>query len=277
VSHRQLIDINSLDDPRLAPYRNIKERELARMGGRFIAEGEHLVRRLMVSDFSVESVLLARRRAEEIAPLVRHDVPVYIVPDELIHHVLGIRFHSGVIACGVRKPPLRLSAAIPPAGPAIVVVLPEISNVENLGSIVRLAAAFGAAALVLGPRSHDPFWRQSVRVSMGTVFTLPIVRSDDLLRDLQALRDEHGMELIATVVDERAEALAAARRRPRSAILLGSEAQGLDRQWIDLCERRITIPMHLGTDSLNVATAAAVVLYHFTNIAPITSDADHRK
>ena len=53
-------------------------------------------------------------------------------------------------------------------------------------------------------------------------------------------------------------------RPARLAILLGNEAQGLDDQWIDLCDRRLTIPMQRGTDSLNVAIAAAVFLYHFT-------------
>src|SRR4051812_31048747 len=75
-----IIPITDLNDPRLEPYRKVKERELARDGGRFIAEGEHLVRRLMASDFPVESVLLARRRADELAAAVRPDVPVYVVP-----------------------------------------------------------------------------------------------------------------------------------------------------------------------------------------------------
>src|SRR5207249_1633102 len=95
-------------DARLAPYRALKERVLAREGGRFIAEGEHVVRRLIDSDLAIESVLLARRRADEIAPIVRAGVPIYVVPDERVEGVIGFRIHSGVIAVGIRPMPKKL-------------------------------------------------------------------------------------------------------------------------------------------------------------------------
>jgi len=257
--------INSLDDPRLDPYRQLKERELARGGRRFIAEGAHLVRRLLASDYPVESVLLSTRRAEEFAPQVPADIPVYILPDSLIHQVIGYRFHSGVVACGRRKPPLPLADLIPPPpAPALAVVCPEIANTENLGSMIRISAAFGASAMILGPRSCDPFFRQSIRVSMGAVFRLPIHRSVDLCADLIQLRQDHGIHLFATVLDEKATPLSTFKPPARSALLFGNEAQGLDAQWIEKADRSLTIPMGLGTDSLNVSVAAAVFLYHFT-------------
>src|SRR5438132_1427632 len=99
-----VIPVQSLDDPRVANYHNLKDRQLDRGGRFFIAEGEHIVRRLLASDFPIESVLLAERRAAEIAPLVPADVPVYVVTQELMNQVLGLKFHSGVMACGRRKP-----------------------------------------------------------------------------------------------------------------------------------------------------------------------------
>ena len=101
---------------------------------------------------------------------------------------------------------------------------------------------------------------------MGTVVSLPIVQSDDLLRDLRRLRAEWGVELAATVVqDDTAEPLASAMRPPRFGLLFGNEAQGLDAAHIAACHRRVTIPMKLGTDSLNVAVALGIFLYHFTS------------
>ena len=261
-----IVTVESLDDPRVAPYRALKERELAREPGRrFIAEGEHVVRRLLASPYETESVLLAARRAEEIAPLVPADVPVYVVPDALIHQVIGFKFHSGVLACGKRGSPRRIDDPdLRNRQRLTLVICPEIANAENMGALIRVTAAFGADALVLGERSCDPFWRQSIRVSMGAVFTLPIVRSENIMRDLAHLRSEWGIELVATVLDERAEPLAAARRRCKLGLLFGNEAQGLDQALVDACDRRVTIPMKLGTDSLNVAVAAGVILYHFT-------------
>src|SRR5436190_13973002 len=100
--------IASLDDPRIADYRNLKDRELARDGGKFIAEGEFVVQRLLASDFPVESVLLAERRLDEIAPIIRGEVPVYVAPAEVLSSIIGFKFHSGMLACGRRKPAATL-------------------------------------------------------------------------------------------------------------------------------------------------------------------------
>jgi tRNA G18 (ribose-2'-O)-methylase SpoU len=262
-----IVPIDSLDDPRVAPYRNLKDRELARSGDRFIAEGEQVVRRLLESDYPTESLLVARRRSAEIVPLAPPDVPVYVVDDALVHQVVGFKFHSGVMAVGRRKPAGPLDALVSRAAhkPRLtLVVLPDIANTDNMGALVRISAAFGADALLVGRHSCDPFWRQSIRVSMGTVFSIPLVRSDDLLSDLAGLRRRWQFELAAAVVGEGAEALERAGRADRLALLFGNEAQGLSPEYLAACDRRVTIPMQLGTDSLNVAVAAAVFLYHFT-------------
>ena len=263
-----VVRVESLDDPRVALYRNLKDRELERRGRHFIAEGEHLVRRLLSSDFPIDSVMLAERRVAEIAPIVPDHIPVYAVPQSLMNEILGLKFHSGVLACARRKVRQTLDQVVPRDRPRLTLVIcPDISNVENIGSLIRLAAGFGADAMILGERCHDPFWRQSVRVSMGTIFRLPLLQSDDLARDMRRLRAEWGVEMIASVLDPDAEPLEHATRGDRIGILFGGEAQGLERQWVDACDRRVTIPMHHGTDSLNVATAAAVFLYHFTRAA----------
>ncbi len=255
--------IDAPDDPRIAPYLNVRDRELAAEGDRFIAEGEHLVRRLLASAIIPESILVTTRRVEEIAPLAPPSCPVYVASDAVIRGILGFKFHSGVIACAKRpaNPPLE---SLVPADEArcTLVVCPETHNTENLGSLIRISAALGAQGMLVGERSCDPFFRRVVRVSMGAVFTLPIVRSVDLRRDLEALRG-HGFEMLATVVgDERAERLdERTRRGPRLAVLLGSESQGLSREWVQWCDRRLTIPMHLGNDSLNVAVAAGIILW----------------
>jgi tRNA G18 (ribose-2'-O)-methylase SpoU len=271
-----IIPIDSLDDPRVANYRNLKDRELERRGQLFIAEGEHIVRRLLASDFPVESVLLAERRAAEMAPLVPEPIPVYVVSQALMNSILGLKFHSGIMACGRRKPRRTLDEVVPKGAARLtLVILPDISNVENIGALVRLSAGFGADALILGERCHDPWWRQSVRVSMGTIFFLPVVQSDDLLRDLRRLREEWGVELAATVLDATAEPLERTKRAEKFAVLFGGEAQGLEPQIVAACDRRVTIPMHRGTDSLNVAVAAGIFLYHFTRgdaFAPSASE-----
>ncbi|HZL33980.1 MAG TPA: RNA methyltransferase [Tepidisphaeraceae bacterium] len=258
-------EISQLDDPLIAPYRNLKDRDLDRAGKLFIAEGGHLVHRLLASDFPVESVFVAHKHADEFAPLVPAGVPLYVTSSEVMNGILGMKFHSGVIACGRRKAWTPLDEVLPKNGGRLTLVIcPEITNVENIGALIRISAGFGVDAMILGERCHDPFWRQSIRVSMGAIFSLPIYRSPNLLRDLDRLRAEWNVELCATVLEANAQRLSQARRGDRLGILLGSEPRGLDEPEIALCDRRITIPMKLGTDSLNVAVAAGIFLYHFT-------------
>lgn len=264
-----IVPIDSLDDPRVANYRNLKDRVLDRQGRLFVAEGENVVRRLLASDFETVSVFAVDSKAAALAALVPPGVPLYTGSGELMERVIGFDFHTGVVACGRRKPPASLDATIPKNKPdLLVVVCGDIANVENLGSLVRLSAGFGADAMVLSERCHDPFWRQCVRVSMGTVFKLPIVRSTDLVADLHRLRAEWGVEVAATVLDEGAEPIALAGRPGRFALAFGNEARGLTPAQAAACDRRVTIPMGLGTDSLNVAVAAGIFLYHFTQVRP---------
>ena len=146
-----------------------------------------------------------------------------------------------------------------------VVICPNCDNPENLGAIIRIGAAFGIDALILGRGCCDPFSRRVLRVSMGAALRLPILESPDLERDVRRLRDEWQVELIATVLDDTAEPLAHATKPLRLGLLFGNEADGLDERWLELCDRRLTIPMQEGTDSLNVAIAAGIFLHYFSS------------
>jgi tRNA G18 (ribose-2'-O)-methylase SpoU len=259
--------VQSLDDPQLAAYRNLKDKELARDGDRFIAEGENVVRRLLASSTPVESVLLAERKSLAIGPLVPANVPVFVASDELIENIIGFEFHSGVLACGIRPASPSLQSVIPPPPePVLLTVCQQITNTENMGALIRISAAFGARAMLCGERCCDPYFRQSIRVSMGCIFSLPIIRCDDLLADLDTLK-AMGIERLAAVLSDDAEPLRSVARLPRMAVAFGGEAQGLDPITLGHCDRRVTIPMKLGTDSLNVAVAAAVFLFHLNGPA----------
>jgi tRNA G18 (ribose-2'-O)-methylase SpoU len=264
--------VTSLDDPRLALYRNVKDSELAREGDRFVAEGHFVVQRLLASGFPVESVLLAERQLELMRPIIPETAPIYVASNAMLNQILGFQFHTGVIAIARRKPLYMLEQVLKPgASPLTLVILPDLTGLQNMGSIIRVSAAFGVDAIILGPQCADPFYRLSVRVSMGTVFKVPIIRSMDLETDLASLHDEYGVELAATVLDESAEDLSHTTRPARLGLLFGGEGYGLSEQVISLCQRKLTLPMRMGTDSLNVGVSAAVFLYHFTHVAPPVS------
>lgn len=268
-----LIPVQSIDDPRLAPYRQLNERNLTRHSGLFVAEGDKVVERLIGSQFEVASILAEVPYTERYAPRVSPDTPVYVASRALLEATIGFNFHRGVVACGRRRQRRSVAELLLPlplgerTERTTLVVCPDVQDPTNLGSIIRTAAAFGCAGIILGGKCSDPFSRRVLRVSMGAALYLPIVESLVLTTDLRQLAAA-GFELVATVVgDPAAEHLASARPAARTAILLGSEGHGLSAECLALCNRRVTIPIQLGVDSLNVAVAAAVVLHQFTAIS----------
>lgn len=224
------------------------------------------MRRLLISGIQVESVLLSNRKADAVGPAVPAGIPVWIASDETIHRIIGFEFHSGILACGIRPPLRTVEEVLPQEEVQTLVICPKITNIENLGSLVRLCAGFGVTALLLGRQCCDPFFRQSVRVSMGSVFTLPMARMGEEIAAFAELKSKWGFELIATVLSVDAEPLARSGRGKRIAVLIGGEADGLEKSHIAACDRRVTIPMRRNTDSLNVAVAAGIFLYHFVDM-----------
>lgn len=260
-------EVTDPSDPRLADYRALKERHLNAEGGRFVAESERVVARLLASDLQVCSVLATPPRLAALAPALtaaraRGDFPLFVAPQPVLDAIAGFHVHRGCLAIGRRPDPRPL-----PAAARGVVVLEDLVDVDNLGAIARNAAALGAGALLLSPRCADPFYRKAIRVSLGAVFTLPIIRLQRWPDELDDLRAQ-GFALVAAVVDPQATPLPAFAPPPRWALLLGAEGPGLTPGARARCDHLVTIPMSphaaAGADSLNVATAGAVLLYALT-------------
>lgn len=264
-----VIRLTDHNDPHLDIFRNLPTTKTERKVGRFLAEGMWLVRRLLESGWAVESLLVDEQRLDEIGRPIPDAVSVYVVPRGTAERVVGFNFHRGVIACGIRPP--RASVRDLEGLEQrewLVPVCVEIQDPENLGSILRNAAALGAQAVVLGPNCADPLSRRVLRVSMGAPFFLPIAYCDDLQADLRWMRSSYGCSLCATVLAEDAERLHQVARDERMVLLFGNEGHGLPPQWHQWADRRITIPMSPRADSLNVAVASGIILHYLTFVAP---------
>jgi len=259
-----VIPIVDIDDPRLDIYRHLKQTNQTRWEQIFIAEGEKLVERLLESDFETLSILAATTHVERLLPRVLEGIPIYVIPANEIDRLIGFHFHRGVLACGRRKPsPTLESLWVDTPSPVTLVLCPDIKDPENLGAILRISAAFGVQGVLVGRDGTDPYSRRVLRVSMGTIFRLPVVQIDDWATAFQKLAAA-GFETAATILDPSAESLTTARRPDRFALAFGCEGHGLSADFVAQCNRRVTIPMANGVDSLNVAVSAGIFLHHFT-------------
>jgi tRNA G18 (ribose-2'-O)-methylase SpoU len=256
--------ITDLLDPRLDPFRDLKATNLTRRSESLIAEGDKLVHRLIQSGLEVRSLLLSERYVDVFSPLVGGQTRLLVVADSLVEQIVGFNFHRGVLACANRPSNADPMSLCRQAGGARLVVAPEIHNPENLGAILRLAAAFGVNGVILGPGSCDPYSRRVLRVSMGAAFKVPISQPSDLSAEIERLRKILGLQVWATETSANAVPFDAIPCPEKLALVLGCEGHGLPEEWLARADRQITIPMRPGTDSLNVATAAGILLYYLS-------------
>ncbi len=255
--------ITTLDDPRVARYRNLKERT-ARGECIFVTEGHFVTQRLLDSPFEAESVFVYEEHLPIYLERVPPHVPLYVGDRELMHQIAGIKFHQGVLAAGKRKPDPKLEDVLPPPekeGALRLVVCPHITKPENVGLVFRSAGAFGMDAVILGERSCDPFSRRALRVSMGATMMVPYYRAKRLIDELPDIARRWRIELVGTIVDPQAECIVDFAWSERTAVLMGHETDGLDETWQGVCHRCVTIPMAPEVDSLNLGVATGVFLY----------------
>jgi len=257
--------IDSIDDSRLTPYRHLKRMNLTRHSGLFIAEGIRLVERLLASDFEIDSILVSETHVRRLSPEIRSRHQIYQAPLPLLERIIGFQFHSGMLACGRRPQQVPLEQWL--AGQessGLILGCPQTSDPDNLGTMIRTAAAFGASGMMVGTSSADPFSRRTLRISMGNAFFLPIFESSNFSADLQRMQQEFGFQVYASLLDRDAIPLSTAQRSSRMVLLMGNEDHGLSAELAAQADVKITIPMAEQIDSLNVGIAAGIMLHHFT-------------
>ncbi len=259
-----VIPISDPDDPRIAAYRAIRERDLAGRQGLFVAEGVVVLEKLLRSPrHRPRSVLIAAKRVPALGPMLAGlaaDVPVYAADQAVMDAVTGFHIHRGVLALGERAPDPDPAELLRGLGPrAGVVVLAGLANHDNVGGVFRNAAAFGVGAVLLDADCCDPLYRKAIRVSVGAALDVPFARLGpgcDMLELLEAC----GFEAVA-LSPSGAVALADWRPGPRWALILGAEGPGLPPALLART-KGVRIPMAAGFDSLNVATASGLALHH---------------
>ncbi|MCX6467865.1 MAG: RNA methyltransferase [Corynebacteriales bacterium] len=267
-----VIDIVDPDDPRVDDFRDLnsvdRRPDLPVLpGGRpgrglVVAEGVLVVQRMIASRFTPHAFLGVDKRLDELAddlaqPTIE-GLPFYRATAEVMAEIVGFHLNRGVL--GVARRPERLTVDDVVAQARTVVVLEGVNDHENIGSIFRNAAGLAVDAVVFGRGCADPLYRRAVRVSMGHALLVPFAAAENWPGDLHDLRDR-GFTVVSLTPDADAVPLADAVGADRVAFMVGAEGPGLSETAMRAGDVRARIPMARGTDSLNVATAAAISFY----------------
>lgn len=257
--------IASLEDPRVAAYRRIADPRALARAGIFVAEGRLVVRRLLtLPHWTVQSVLVTQPALESLRDAIEpmpSPPPIYTVSQPLMNQIAGFNIHRGCLALADRPADVVVSA--PRLAEARrVLVLERVSNPDNIGGLFRSAAALGADFVILGPDCGDPLYRKAVRTSMAATMSVPFARAGAWPEAITTLRS---LGFIVMALTPEAGAVKLADTRPgaaRVAVLVGAEGDGLSDAALHAASVRVRIPMTAAVDSLNVATAASIAMYH---------------
>ncbi|HWQ08538.1 MAG TPA: RNA methyltransferase [Holophaga sp.] len=259
-----------LPDPELQPYGSLygsKEAVHPSAGACFICEGRYLVREALASGrdgkLNVLSVLSSQAQAEDWRALLPSGTRLLVAEASFLEELLGFQFHRGVLCC-VQQPPPPDEARL--LGADCLLVLPRLDNVDNLGQLLRTAAALGVDAIAVG-RGPGPFERRTVRVSMGAAWRIPVSVGQDLpglLARWRAWDPSRPAEVVGAALVPGALPAHLWHPAPRTALVLGPEDRGLDADWLAACDRHVVIPMANAMDSLNVAAAGAILMFRMT-------------
>jgi 23S rRNA (guanosine2251-2'-O)-methyltransferase len=267
-------------DPRIAaPARPVRERGDNWLYGRHavaaaLANPQRRWRRLVVQAGQEEeaAVLVAAARAERRGPRPAPAEEAVRVLDRSAFSLLlpdGAVHQGWALAVEPLDPPDLddvLRAAEPGSGRSIVVVLDQVTDPHNVGAVLRSAAAFGAAAVIIAEHGAPPIGGVLAKAASGALDCVPLVRAVNLARALDRLK-EAGYWCCG--LDESAPApLAALDLGPRAALVLGSEGGGLRRLLRERCDYLARLPTGPAMPSLNVSNAAAIALYELVRTDP---------
>ncbi len=244
---------------------SLKQKKHRDAEGLFVAEGIRLTEAAVEAKwpcrFGLCTAAAAKNeRVQTLLPqLEARQCPVFEVPEEIYNKISDTQQPQGFLLVLENCNPL-LSSVISEAGASFILVLDQLQDPGNVGTIIRTADAAGCSGIIVMENSADIYAGKTVRATMGSLFHLPVVtgvRQEEVIDFLA----QHRISLLATALDAQAQPYFSLDFTVPVALVLGNEGAGVSPQLLAKAGQKVFIPMAGRSESLNVATAAAVLLY----------------
>ena len=242
--------IASRKDPRLRRLRRLgRERDYREETGLFLCDGAKLLAEAVQNGAEVREVLL---REGTQAPPIPEGAAVFTAPGDVFDYASPLVNSPGPLFS------VKRAGKALPARPSRVVVLENVQDPGNVGTVLRTAAALGIDLVILTGDCADPCNPKTVRAAMGALFRQPLLELslEELSRNLKTWE----LPLFAAALSPEAEDIRQVPLRG-CAVAVGNEGKGLTHELLDLCEKKIVIPMTPGSESLNAAVAASLLMW----------------
>ncbi len=259
-----MIRITDINDTRIHIFKDLKKIFNDNTSNDyFIAEGEKVFVKLLKSKIEIIKIFSTEELYFKYKDLIDSNISelteVYVTDKFLISQIIGYKIHSGIMALAVEKPKTKLMNL-----DDRIIVMNNIIDTENVGSIVRNSAAFGFKSIIYDNSSSSPYLRRAVRVSLGNIFDINHYESKDLVDDLFELK-KNGYKIISAEITQDSYPIYHFDYPDKFALIFGNEGYGIEPSILDISDYIVHIPIIDEVGSINVAASTAVFMYDIQN------------
>jgi TrmH family RNA methyltransferase len=254
--------LTSTDNPKVKYFHSLKTNKPRKTSGKFMVEGIHLVGEAIQSGL-LDRVIYSEKILETtdgkglLGKIISAGIPNEEANDKVIRHLSDVETPQGIIA-SVKPKAVDIGSLFESPDPLIVVAC-GIQDPGNLGTIIRTADAAGCSGIILTQGTVNPYNDKVIRASSGSIFHLNIVKIDDIIEVVSALK-RRGIKVVSTLVGAEKEYYSVDYSGP-VAVIIGSESKGLPAEIERLSDVSVSIPIIGQAESLNAAVSCAIVLY----------------
>lgn len=259
-----MIFIENIDDPRIAKFKQLKKLTVEnKFGNNFVAESEKVVLKLLNSDLNTLQIFAKKEFVDKNYNLIKSKIDdnnIFFSNKEIMSEIVGFKMHTGVLALAE----IPINYTLDDLNNRII-ILNNIIDAENVGSIIRNALGFGFDSFILDHSTCSPYLRRTVRVSMGAVFESKFHISTNLIDTIRHLKLENYVIFACENIDG-ASKFNSINYENRFALIFGNEGNGIENEILKLSDKILKIPISSAIDSLNVSSSSAIVLNYIYNI-----------
>lgn len=250
--------INNIDHDDFILFKSLKESALFN-SNRMIVESQKVLLKLFKSNISIHKVLVSENfilknpNFFENSKLDQNNI--YVIPDDISENIKGHNWHNGVMALTDRPKNLEITELAPP-----YLILNGLTSPENVGTIIRTACAFGIKSVLIDSKTVSPFNRRCIRVSIGNIFEMKVRKSENLIEDLEKLKDQK-IKILVAANEEKSVDIDEFIFPRDCAVIIGSEGHGVDLNVREKADGTIKIPISNSVAHLNASCATSILLY----------------
>ena len=253
--------ITSKDNETIKKIKKLKEKKYRDLNGKFLVEGIKLIREAISEKADIETIIVCDNcvKAGEINQKILYEIAKYnciYVDEKIFNTITDVQNPQGILAViGKQNTKKEINY-----NEDLIVVLDDIQDPGNLGTILRTVDSIGLSQIIVSKKSGDVFSPKVVRSTMGAIFRINVIESENLLETLKEVK-KHKFKVMATSLQT--ETSIYDTEYKKTAIIIGNESNGVSKEILDIADKNIKIPMIGKTESLNAAVATGIILYEY--------------